>query len=305
MSDLASIEDRFRLANPIPDPANPPMTASTAAALLLDFRERNVSMQTEETTPKTTPPRRGWNPVLVAVAGFLVVLIVGVGVVLASTRGDDVEPATVTTQPPTTATTQPATTTTTVTETLTSSVDEALGIKDAYFVAYNSGDAEAVLGMFATSATFGGSFGAEDRAEYEELLAWDLAQRTTLTPSNCTADELVDEDAVRLSCDYAHHTDLARAVGAPPVPHRMEMTITSDGIARLESYFGQPAFNTVNDPFFAWIDNNHPEDTDLIGFGGWNSVEEAEQMGLLRNRYAYEWAAYLEANGCTYTDTNC
>ncbi|MEE8492322.1 MAG: sigma factor [Acidimicrobiia bacterium] len=36
-----------------------------------------------------------------------------------------------------------------------------------------------------------------------------------------------------------------------------------------------------------------------------DSVAEAEQAGTLRGQYADEWAAYLDANGCTYQDPDC
>ncbi|MEE9534248.1 MAG: hypothetical protein V3W06_07505 [Acidimicrobiia bacterium] len=51
---------------------------------------------------------------------------------------------------------------------------------------------------------------------------------------------------------------------------------------------------------------NHSDDFDTrVSFGAWDSVAEAEQAGTLRGRYADEWAAYLDANGCTYQDPDC
>ena len=47
MSDLTSIERRFRMANPVPDPSNPPVPASSAAAALLDINARSIEMQTQ------------------------------------------------------------------------------------------------------------------------------------------------------------------------------------------------------------------------------------------------------------------
>ena len=52
MTDLTSLEDRFRMANPVPDAANPPTTVVTAAAVLLDVEERSGTMQTQK--PITT-----------------------------------------------------------------------------------------------------------------------------------------------------------------------------------------------------------------------------------------------------------
>ncbi len=59
-------------------------------------------------------------------------------------------------------------------------------------------------------------------------------------------------------------------------------------------------------PFERWLEENHPEDISIVMCcGPWDSVAQAEQGGVLRARYADEWVAYLEANGCTYTDTDC
>ncbi len=58
MNDLTPIEERFRMANPIPDPANPPAMAPTAATALLELEERRGTMQTEQMPkPATTPSR--------------------------------------------------------------------------------------------------------------------------------------------------------------------------------------------------------------------------------------------------------
>lgn len=43
---------------------------------------------------------------------------------------------------------------------------------------------------------------------------------------------------------------------------------------------------------------NSPDDADRVGFGSWNSLEEAEQNGLLTAEFATAWAASLEANDC-------
>ena len=78
--------------------------------------------------------------------------------------------------------------------------------------------------------------------------------------------------------------------------------MTPDGISNWIFHFGQPDFNTVGRPFDRWLTEHHPEVFDSIGFGNWNSIEEAEQNGLLTAQYAAEWAAYLDTNNCTYLD---
>ncbi len=58
MSDLTSLEQRFRAANPVPDPSDPPMAAASAAAALLEFEARSVDMQTEERPTQLEPQQR-------------------------------------------------------------------------------------------------------------------------------------------------------------------------------------------------------------------------------------------------------
>jgi hypothetical protein len=79
------------------------------------------------------------------------------------------------------------------------------------------------------------------------------------------------------------------------------MTIGPNGITRLGYIYGQPDFNHVGIPFERWMQANHAEDD--VGSLDWGeSIEEAEVSGLLLAQYAAEWAAYLEANDCTYLD---
>lgn len=93
MNDLTSIEQRFRLANPIPDPSNLPMAASTADAALLDLEARSVDMQTQDPPiriePSSRPPRdRRWLILALGAAAAAVVAIV----IAASMLGGSGEP---------------------------------------------------------------------------------------------------------------------------------------------------------------------------------------------------------------------
>ncbi len=78
MSDLTRIEERFRMVNPVPDPADPPMSARTAATTLLELDKRKETMQnTTPTQPTRNERRRPW---LIAAAAASIVIIVGVAV---------------------------------------------------------------------------------------------------------------------------------------------------------------------------------------------------------------------------------
>ena len=76
MSDLTRIEERFRMVNPVPDPADPPMSARTAATTLLELDKRKGTMQnTTPTQPTRNERRRPW---LIVIAAAAIVIIVGV-----------------------------------------------------------------------------------------------------------------------------------------------------------------------------------------------------------------------------------
>ncbi len=57
--------------------------------------------------------------------------------------------------------------------------------------------------------------------------------------------------------------------------------------------------------FDRWVLNNHSDNSEFVEFRDWDSVADAEQSGILRAQYVADWAAYLEANDCTYQDLVC
>lgn len=210
-----------------------------------------------------------------------------------SSSGDD-------TSTTTTVTTEATAAPTTTTVTPFSSGD-VLAVAAAYFEAYNGGDVDAVIGLFESEAEFYDNFGRVTPADWEQLLVWNTAQGTTLSPPEC-AVAVGPPDAITVTCRHENLDALVQAVDGPPVPITLNMTVSPDGIRIWTSFFGQPDFNTVGIPFDSWMSQNHPEDLAGVGFGNWSSVEEAEQNGLLVAQYANEWATYLDANGCTYSD---
>lgn len=230
----------------------------------------------------------------------------------ACTSDDAADTTATTTEPPATTAAPAATTTTAAPPTTTTAAgpsaemqaafDDSLAVKDDFFIAFNSGDAAAVMALFTPNAEFADNFGATDRQWFEELLAWNIAQGTRYTPSNCVADEAAD--AVTVTCPFITHDVLTLASGGPPVPFTMSMHITADGVIAYQDRFGDPDFNVVAGPFERWMNEHHPEDVEAASFGSWNSLEEAIEHGMLTARYALEWGDYLEDNGCAY-DEGC
>ena len=180
--------------------------------------------------------------------------------------------------------------------------DKAMSVADAYFEAYNAGDVDAVLALFSGDATFSTNSGAQPRDDWEQLLVWNAAQGTSLSAPNGRVTEETSDESITVACPHGNLDVLVLTVDGPPVPINQTFVITPDGIREWKFSFGQPDFNTVGVPFARWMEANHPEDAADSLFGSWDSVEEAKQNGILRVRYADEWAAYLEANNCTYRD---
>jgi len=86
------------------------------------------------------------------------------------------------------------------------------------------------------------------------------------------------------------------------VPIELALTVTLDGISERNRTFGQPDFKLIGDPFHLWMTQTQPDVADQVEFDAWNSIAEAEENGVLTARYAEEWAAYVEANGCLEGD---
>lgn len=220
----------------------------------------------------------------------LAVLVVGAGCT-SSTATDDAAVAAT----PTPSPSGPARTVT---------VEDATAVNDAWFEAYEAGDVTAMIDLYAPDAELPEEgLTLEDQRVFFE---WKVAEGTEMLPRDCTASEVEERDAVAVECEYAQQEYLSRAVDGPAVPHMMTMVVGPDGIERLESDFGDPAFNVYADPFYAWMQAHHPDDAQAVVCCGWDSVEDARQSGELVAQYADEWAAWLEDNpSCTWRDTHC
>jgi hypothetical protein len=303
MSDIAQL---MRAANPVRDPAAA-LTGDEIDALLLLTQTRSGTMNVKQVeTPGGQEKKRyrGW---LVATAAFAAVVVVGIGIGLVANTGsgsnpDAVETPTTTTVTPTTeaaapTTTQPATTTTAPPFT----ADQALAVNDANFAAYESGDVDAMLALFAPDVYLLDN--ETTREDWEQLCVWKVAEGTVLMARNCIARVSEPEGGVVVACGYQQQEYLSRAVGGNVVLHSMSMIVTPNGITRLTDEFSGPNFSEVGVPFIRWMEDHHPEDVPRVEFGAWTTVEEARENGLLTAQFADEWAAYLQANNCTYLDS--
>ena len=216
-----------------------------------------------------------------------------------SSEGDDGSAAT--TAPTSAATTAPAATSAAGAASITA--DQALAVADAYFDAYNNGDAEAVMGLFDDAAGFSDNFGPQERPFWELVLAWNMGQGTSLEGVQCTPGA-ESGDSIVVTCELRNRDALVQAVDGPAVPVTQTLAVTAGGITSWEFIFGQPDFNAVWSPFRDWMTANHAGDINNVGFGNWSSTDDAMENGLLTAQYAAAWRSYLDEKGCAY-DTGC
>jgi hypothetical protein len=179
-----------------------------------------------------------------------------------------------------------------------------LSVTDAFFEAYNAGDVEAVDALFTPDVTIDW-FGDVSRTDFEMITAFYAGQGTTLTPPDCNVIEEVPGESATVSCNFESLDSLIQAVSAPPIPTKFDMVVTPDGVSQLVYTYGSLDFSSGRgrDPFRRWEEQNHPEAETT--FGDWLTIDEARQLGQLAAQHTEEWAAYLEANGCTYLDETC
>lgn len=182
----------------------------------------------------------------------------------------------------------------------TVSVEEALAAANGYFDAFNSGDVNAVLSWFPADATFSDNFtGSISRDDFEQRLAWNMAQGTTLDHPDCLATEGDASGSRTVTCQSGTRNAQIQAVGARPVSTLVTLSVTPNGIEGLNEDFGQPDFLLATQPFTAWMESENPADASNVGFGVWSSVDDAETNGRLTADYSRQWAAYLALN-CVY-----
>lgn len=244
---------------------------------------RELKMQTQQQIP-TEPkrPKLGRTGSVLAGAALILVLVVGSVILISTGDSDQLSVAT------SASSVSPA---------------DGLAVANAFYVAYNNNDVDGVMALFRPDATFSDNFTGESTWEEEEMrTVWNAAQGTMLTSQGCSAIGGDSESSVLVACGGATHNAETQAVGGPPVPTDVVLTVTADGISDLRYEFGNPDFYWVGDPFLQWMRVNHPEDAGKMIFASWTGLEEAREFGLLIALYAEEWASYLDANGCTFSE---
>ena len=194
---------------------------------------------------------------------------------------------------------------------------------ESYFLAFNAGDPDEVVALFAPDLVVRFNFGdfdtqAADRSEWQENVIWDTAQGTLLDEEQCEVSESSGA-SVTVSCLTRTRDALTQAVESLPVETIITMVVTPDGIVDLAFTYGATSFDEVGaphsflnresgftrvdfthagDPFSEWVGRERPDVAEATAFGSWSSPAEARASGLLVAELAGEWAIYLVENNC-------
>ena len=279
MTNEQRVKTLFAEANPIPDADLFDLDEIGGTAYLATLVARSSEMTQLDTRRQDQKEKTTVKPWMVAAT---VLIVAGIGLI-AVNQGNDAPPVTA--------------------EELT---ENALSSLDDWFDAYNGGNDEAALELFAPGVIISNTFtGPQTLDEWTMLLAWNTAQGTVWTPQDCSVTEVEPGVSATVICLAGNRDALTQAVDAPPVEVRVFAVVTAEGINELRfNYVGNINFNHVGRPMDAWMAANHPDIVEawITAFGSWTSVEEARENGLLTAQYAAEWATYLTENDCTYLD---
>ncbi len=286
--------ERYASLDPAKEPGIQPEWSDMAPVLSSAFDWSEPEMQTQQQIPNQPPTKKqSRTGLLLSAAAIALIMAIGASALLSNDGASDQQPATT---PSTTVATEAA-------PAPIPTPSEAVAVADAWYDAFNAGDIDAVMVLFAPDPDVRNNFNGASTLEEERMRdIWNAAQGTRLETDGCvSAGENSEQGQQHVRCIGANYDALVQAVDATPVPAIVTMTIGPDGIVALSYSYGSPDFNHVSNPFDRWLAVNHPEVEDF-GFGSFVTVEEAETSGTLMVQYAEEWAAYLVANDCTYLD---
>jgi hypothetical protein len=291
VSDLTSIEQRFRMANPVPDPSNPPVPASSAAAALLDINARSIEMQTQvqplpdQPLTESPAPKKRMIPALAAAAVVIVVIILGVALFNSNdetgldivdqpdtTDVDAVEPET---PEPAEVVTDGETSTDAAeaepeAEPQADPIVETLGneaLAGDFIEARAAFDGEAVRALVADDATISRAHEWVDSADdYLVLDDWERAIGMSFLDAECE-----ESSPGRVRCTYTMETAMTRALGVGPYANSFLFEIADGEIQQVNHvrvFRGTSDLPYFTEVFFVaftpWLDANHPGDQDLM-----------------------------------------
>lgn len=283
MSTESEVMALLEEGNPATEVPKTAWSGTDAAAYLATLEQRSSEVTQLDTRPKRTrtEPTRDKQPPMRWLVAAAVIILIGVAFMLTNLDSD--EPPVVTDPPPTTV---PELTTTTVPDQTTTTIAVDLRIDEGLAVATAYAEADAVLD-FETKA----DLGIETRTpesyqldmEFREAIGW------TEAVSDCAVSSS-NPIGMTVICTVTQTTAFSQAMGVAPAVTDRTYTVRYEGEVE---FLGGPELdktrvltvaasdrdmarwaNEAWEPFVAWIQENHPEDvdvmfTELIGSGVW------------------------------------
>lgn len=283
-------------ANPIADENAIEMPHKDGHSYLETLR----SGDSAATPPDPVMPNgnRGWRPVAIAVAAFVVVALLGIATLLFRTPAGPV--VTTVTSAPTITTTPPPTTTTSPTTTLTP--DRAIEILgEAFAVALSAHDYGAVSALFADGDREIRLLNPGDA----QSIVWDPEEIRQDLAFGSVLDEnwtlrRCDTEFGRETCRYFVTDEFSRRIGLDPVPVSILFDLVEGRMANLStnmvSVFG--SYHNSMQEYGRWYETNYPGEgaiaVDIVGLGGdppraWNFTDLSAAERILAR--LDEWIA--------------
>ncbi len=284
---MSEIAELMRSANPVPDPDSA-ISDQQFDALLLLTRARSTDVEVKEVLapmePKK-PGRRGWG--VAAVAFAVVIAVVSVAVLLAPAREETppvTSPPTTQAAPPTSAAEEP------FVEPEAELTDELRSLVDAYEAAFNSGDVDRYIAMYASTVQREASgLGAIWTSSLEdEVRFYEFAQEmgTSLELIECEP-----RDGGLASCRALRRDDLTRAAGIEPAWSILSLGFDDGQVTTWrEAMVGYAFYEIALEEFASWLDEAHPEagGAVVVSTAVTDWIMTAEN-GRLAHRYLLEW----------------
>jgi hypothetical protein len=161
-------------------------------------------------------------------------------------------------------------------------------VANAYMEARANLDVEATQALFASEATFDDS--GYDLSEMPALYAWYRASNWTSTLGVCT-EAPTGEGGTLVRCTNEFENDWSRALGDAPIAADIQILVSDGEIVSLTSEFDDE-FVGLWDAFFTFVDNNHPDDVDLM-YGAAGPLLDDESIALWE-QHTRDFVASLE-----------
>jgi len=145
----------------------------------------------------------------------------------------------------------------------------------AYMEARADLDVGATQALFAADATLDDS--GYDLSEMPALYDWYRASNWTSTRGVCT-EAPSGEGGTLVRCSNEFENDWSRALGDSPIGADIQVLVSNGEIVSLTSFYGDE-FGGLWDAFFTFVDNNHPDDVDLM-YGAAGPLLDDESIAL-------------------------